>query len=132
MAFNPSGELQIAITQKLRGEGYNVYDSVPLDAVMPYFTIGSDTFIDSSIKGRRGTDHVFTVDGWSKGKTQQQIKEMQAKAMQVLLETEYTLTGATLLRQELELTQVLKDPSSTTSESVYHLVLQVRYVLMSN
>lgn len=57
---------------------------------------------------------------------------MQAKAMQVLLETEYTLTGATLLRQELELTQVLKDPSSTTSESVYHLVLQVRYVLMSN
>lgn len=130
--YNPSAELQKAIIQKLKPFGLKVYDTVPMDATMPYYVIGEDVLIDNSIKGLRGTEHIFTIHGWSKGTDSSIIKTLQAQAMDALINGNYTLNGAVLMRCQLDLSQVLKDPSSTQSSSVYHLVLQVRYLVIEN
>lgn len=129
--YNPSTELQRAILLKLKPLGLKVYDTVPLGAVMPYFVIGEDVFTDNSLKTSRGTDHIFTIHGWASGTDRSQINLMQAQALEALVDADYALNGAIVLQSSLSLTQVMKDPSSTSSSSLYHLVLQMRYRVLS-
>lgn len=124
--------LQRAIYTALKGAGIcegRIYDRPPMDAVMPYVTIGDEQ--DMDMAGSCGPIWDISTDlhVWDapEGASKVAIKTIGA-AIVPLLTSGLVVAGQTVTVAALSTSRVFRDPDGVTE----HAVLTFRFVLTPN
>lgn len=97
-----------ALVARLQG----IYDEPPVDAPLPYLSLGETRLSANGVKDRDGTKIQFEVNLWSADRSQMDMKEMTALVASALTGTKPSVPGhelvmlrfenATIVRQFME------------------------------
>lgn len=102
MSFALSSELQLAVFQRLRGDGAlaalvgdHIYDAVPTNQALPplYVSLGPESVADASDMTGTGTRHDFTVSVVSAGASFLATKRAGEAISSALLSTHLALAA---------------------------------------
>lgn len=126
-------ELQKAIFSRLKSDsglvaelgGDKVYDQAPADVAFPYITFGRTSIYDWSTGTEEGSEHLFTLHFWSKGKGKKQAFDLMEIAGARLHDADLPLDGFTLVNLRLEFTDVRFDDDL----DLHHGMMRFRAVI---
>lgn len=77
---DPSFAVQVAVFDRLEAEvSCPIYDSVPMNAAMPYITIDSEISSNSDILNGRRDTRLFYLSVWSNFKGQEEVKRLMGE-----------------------------------------------------
>lgn len=77
---DPSFAVQVAVFDRLETEvSCPIYDSVPMNAAMPYITIDSEISSNSDILNGRRDTRLFYISVWSNFKGQEEVKRLMGE-----------------------------------------------------
>jgi len=77
---DPSFAVQVAVFDRLEAEvSCPIYDSVPMNAAMPYITIDSEISSNSDILNGRRDTRMFYLSVWSNFKGQEEVKRLMGE-----------------------------------------------------
>lgn len=79
------------------GDPPRVYDSVPRDAVFPYAVIGDGTETDWSTVTETGSEHMLTINVWSRADGHKESKEIAEAIRDALNDASLAVSGQTLI-----------------------------------
>lgn len=124
--------LQSAIHQCLTGDakltallgGTHVWDHVPRGAAFPHVTIGISTERDWSTGSEPGSEHILTLNIWSRAAGRREAERIATAVRDALHDQELALTGHRLVNLQHELTEVRRDAPS----EMYRGVIRFRAV----
>ena len=77
--------VQTALVAALRGDAQltnmvsGIFDSVPVEAALPYVTLGGDTVSDASSKTGSGREHRVTINVWDAASGAARVKAVLAR-----------------------------------------------------
>lgn len=121
---DPSLDLQKAIIGTLRGAlavttlvAQRVYDRPPGTPVFPYVSYGSDQVISDDADCLTGYEVFVTLDVWSRGAGQPEMKRIAGAIRETLHDAELTLDNHALVLIEHRQTRYLDDPDGITSHA---------------
>jgi hypothetical protein len=128
----PAVELQRAIFAALKQHGplaallggEKIFDSVPPKVVFPYVTFGRTSLYDWSTGTESGTEQLFTLHIWSKGKGKKETLDIMDACKACLHESGLTLDGHHLVNLRLEFAEARYDENLL----VHHGLLRFRAV----
>lgn len=119
---DPSLPLQGAYVARLKSQiseiSSRVYDSIPADAVFPYFNIGDMQTISDGADCLDATEVYVTLHIWSRAKGQVEARRLAATARTALHDWLPTLEGFRVVEHEHRDTRTLDDPDGITSHAV--------------
>jgi hypothetical protein len=125
---DPSLSLQKAIVATLKADakiaaivGGRVYDGVPVDAPLPYVSIGSFQLLPDSTACLAGGEAIIQLDGWAAGPATTQAKQLGGAIAYALDQAELALDGQHLVSLTVTETQYLRDPDGITAHAVVSL-----------
>jgi hypothetical protein len=125
---DPSLPLQKAIVATLKADakvaaivGGRVYDGVPVDAPLPYVSIGSFQLLPDSTACLAGGEAIIQLDGWAAGPATTQAKQLGGAIAYALDQAELSLDGQHLVSLTVTETQYLRDPDGITAHAVVSL-----------
>lgn len=82
---DPSFAVQVAVFDRLEAEvSCPIYDSVPMNAAMPYLTIDSEISSNSDILNGRRDTRLFYLSVWSNFKGQEEVKRLMGEVDRAL------------------------------------------------
>lgn len=108
----PGLELQKAVFAALTADaalvtalgGPKVYDLAPADAVFPYVTFGRASVYDWSTDTEEGSEHLFSLHVWSKGRGRSELLALMELVRARLHDAALALTGYALVNLREEFT----------------------------
>src|SRR5688572_23107172 len=114
--MSSAAELQKAIFEALGANGAlaalvgaRIFDHAPANAVFPYMTFGRTSVYDWSTGTESGTEQLFTVHVWSKGKGKKEALEIMELAREALHDAALELDGHRLVNLRLEFSEARYD-----------------------
>lgn len=124
--------LQTAIHQRLTSDapltallgGAHVWDHVPRGAAYPHVTIGISTERDWSTGGEPGSEHILTLNVWSRAAGRREAQSIATAVREALHNQALTLTAHRLVNLQHELSEVRRDVPS----EMYRGVIRLRAV----
>ncbi len=129
--MSSAAELQKAILAALGANaalaalvGGRILDHAPANIAFPYITFGRTSVYDWSTGTESGTEQLFTLHVWSKGKGKKEALEMMELARQTLHDAPLNLEGHRLVNLRLEFSETRYDDRN----EAYHGLLRFRAV----
>lgn len=129
--MSSAAELQKAILAALGASvplaalaGGRILDHAPANVAFPYIVFGRTSIYDWSTGTESGTEQLFTVHIWSKGKGKKEVLEMMELARQSLHDVPLDLEGYRLVNLRLEFSEARYDDRN----EAYHGLLRFRAV----
>jgi hypothetical protein len=114
--MSSAAELQKAIFAALGANGAlaalvgaRIFDHAPAHVSFPYITFGRTSVYDWSTGTESGTEQLFTVHVWSKGKGKKEALEIMELARQTLHDAPLGLQGHSLVNLRLEFSEARYD-----------------------
>jgi hypothetical protein len=114
--MSSAAELQKAIFAALGANaalaaliGARVFDHAPANVAFPYITFGRTSVYDWSTATEGGTEQLFTLHVWSKGKGKKEALEIMELARQTLHDAPLELEGYSLVNLRLEFSEARYD-----------------------
>jgi hypothetical protein len=114
--MSSAAELQKAIFAALGANGAlaalvgaRIFDHAPAHVSFPYITFGRTSVYDWSTGSESGTEQLFTVHVWSKGKGKKEALEIMELARQTLHDAPLDLEGHSLINLRLEFSEARYD-----------------------
>jgi hypothetical protein len=109
-----ANSLQAAIFTVLNGDatllgllgGARIHDRAPTDVAFPYITFGRTSIYDWSTATERGTEQLFTLNVWSKGRGKKEALAIMERVETLLHDQPQTLAGHRLVNCRLESSDV--------------------------
>ena len=105
-------ELQKALLALLKADGAlekqiegRIYDRVPDKAEFPYVTLGSSNIYDWSTGTERGSEHLFTLNIWSRASGRKSVFTIMNLIDRLLAQPQLTLVGHRLVNLALQFSQ---------------------------
>jgi hypothetical protein len=130
--MSSAADLQKAIFTALRADaalaamvGERILDQAPANVAFPYITFGRTAVYDWSTATESGTEHLFTLHVWSKGKGKKEALEIMQLAGASLHDNALELDGNSLVNLRLEFSEVRYDERS----EAHHGVMRFRAVV---
>jgi hypothetical protein len=130
--MSSAAELQKAIFEALRGNGAlaalvgtRIFDHAPVNVAFPYITFGRTSVYDWSTATESGTEQLFTVHAWSKGKGKKEALEIMELAREALHDAALELEGHSLVNLRLEFSEARYDDRN----EAHHGLLRFRAVV---
>ncbi len=128
----PAVELQKAIFAALAGDGAllallggaRIYDHAPANAAFPYITFGRTSLFDWSTGTESGTEQLFTLHVWSKGKGKKETLEIMSRVQALLDGQSLALDGHHLVNLRQEFAEARHDDDL----AIYHGLARFRAV----
>lgn len=122
---DPSLDLQKAIVATLKGNapvasliGARIYDHVPDKASYPYVTYGADQSLQDDADCVAGFEVFVTIDVWSAGVGQPEMKRIAGAVRAALHNAELALDEHSLVLIEHRQTRYLDDPDKQLRHGV--------------
>ncbi|QND52397.1 DUF3168 domain-containing protein [Phyllobacterium sp. 628] len=107
-------QLQKALLKALKADAElndwvdgRIYDHVPSRSEFPYITFGSATGYDWSTATERGSEHLMTLQVWSRGDFRKTVFEIMDRISRVLGIAPLKLDAHELINLNLEYTQAI-------------------------
>ena len=130
--MSSTAELQKAIFEALAASGAlaarvgaRIHDHAPANVAFPYITFGGTSVYDWSTGTESGTEQLFTVHVWSKGKGKKEALEIMELARETLHDAPLALEGHSLENLRLEFSEARYDDRN----EAYHGLLRFRAVV---
>jgi hypothetical protein len=130
--MSSAAELQKAIFGALSAEtglaavvGTRIFDHAPANVAFPYITFGRTSVYDWSTATESGTEQLFTLHVWSKGKGKKEALEIMDLAREALHDAALELEGHSLVNLRLEFSEARYDDRN----EAHHGVLRFRAVV---
>ena len=130
--MSSAAELQKAIFEALAASGAlaarvgaRIHDHAPANVAFPYITFGRTSVYDWSTGTESGTEQLFTLHVWSKGKGKKEALEIMELARQSLHDAALQLEGHRLVNLRLEFSEARHDDRN----EAYHGLLRFRAVV---
>jgi len=130
--MSSAAELQRAIFEALGGNaalaalvGTRIFDHAPANATFPYITFGHTSIYDWSTATESGTEQLFTLHAWSKGRGKKEVLEIMELARQTLDDAALELEGHRLVNLRLEFSEARYDDRN----EAHHGLLRFRAVV---
>jgi len=130
--MSPAAELQKAIFAALGANaelddvvGSRILDHAPANVAFPYITFGRTSVYDWSTGTESGTEHLFTLHVWSKGKGKKEALEIMELARETLHDDPLELEGHSLVNLRLEFSEARYDDRN----EAYHGLMRFRGVV---
>lgn len=130
--MSSAAELQRAIFAALSASGAlaalvgpRIFDHAPANVAFPYITFGRTSFYDWSTGTESGTEQLFTLHVWSKGKGKKEALEIMELARLALHDAELDLEGHSLVNLRLEFSDARYDDRN----EAHHGLLRFRAVV---
>lgn len=105
-----------AITALLSGE--RVYDDVPRGAEFPYLTFGQSTARDWSTDSEDGSEHIVTLNVWSRHAGEREVHLIMAAVRDALHGADLAIAGQRLINIRHEASEASRDPDGETYRGV--------------
>jgi hypothetical protein len=105
--------------------GSRIFDHAPANVTFPYITFGRTSVYDWSTGTENGTEQLFTVHVWSKGKGKKEALEIMDLAREALHDAPLELDGHSLVNLRLEFSEARYDDRN----EAYHGLLRFRAVV---
>ena len=128
---SPAADLQKAIFQALLGTlaltamvADRIFDHAPAAVAFPYLSFGRASQYDWSTDMDTGTEHLLTINVWSKGRGRKQALDLAELVRARLHDATLTLDGHRLINLRLETSEIRFDQDL----DVYQGVLRFRAV----
>jgi hypothetical protein len=125
-------ELQKAIFEALGANaalaalvGTRIFDHAPANVSFPYITFGRTSVYDWSTGTESGSEQLFTLHVWSKGKGKKEVLEIMELARTTLHDAALDLDGHRLVNMRLAFSEARYDEDL----SVHHGLLRFRAVV---
>lgn len=128
--------LQKAIFERLTTafRGYKtsigIFDTPPGDRKMPYIVIGENSGVPYDTKTELGQDVISTIHVWSEKPSYTEVKEIKAKAIEAITESEIDLSEAGFEVQagslNIPLDTAFTDIDGKTKHGVIKINLQIQ------
>ncbi|MEP9388781.1 DUF3168 domain-containing protein [Mesorhizobium sp. KR9-304] len=129
--MSSAAELQKAIFEALGANGAltalvgaRIHDHAPANVAFPYLTFGRTSIYDWSTGTESGSEQLFTLHVWSKGKGKKEVLEIMELARATLHDAALELEGHRLVNLRLEFSEARYDEDL----SVHHGLLRFRAV----
>lgn len=130
--MSSAAELQKAIFAALGANaaltalvGARIFDHAPPHVSFPYITFGRTSIYDWSTGTESGTEQLFTLHVWSKGKGKKEALEIMELARQALHDAPLDLDGHILINLRLEFSEARYDDRN----DAHHGLLRFRAVV---
>jgi hypothetical protein len=130
--MSSAAELQKSIFEALAEDaaltalvGTRIHDHAPANAPFPYITFGRTSVYDWSTGTESGTEQLFTLHVWSKGKGKKEALEIMELARQSLHDAALELEGHRLVNLRLEFSEARYDDRN----EAHHGLLRFRAVM---
>lgn len=130
--MSSAAELQKAIFAALGANaalavivGARIFDHAPASVAFPYITFGRSSVYDWSTGTESGTEQLFTVHVWSKGKGKKEALEIMDLARQTLHDAALVLQGHRLVNLRLQFSEARYDDRN----EAHHGLLRFRAVV---
>lgn len=104
--------------------GTRIMDHAPANVAFPYITFGRTSVYDWSTGTESGTEQLFTIHVWSKGKGKQEALAIMDEARAALHDAPLELDGHSLVNLRLEFSEARYDDRN----EAYHGLLRFRAV----
>jgi hypothetical protein len=104
--------------------GTRILDHAPANVAFPYITFGRTSVYDWSTGTESGTEQLFTLHVWSKGKGKKEALEIMDLAREALHDAPLDLDGHRLVNMRLEFSEARYDDRS----EAHHGLLRFRAV----
>ncbi len=119
---SPAWELQKAIHGALTSDaeviallgGARVYDDVPRGAELPYATFGASTARDWSTGSEAGSEHMVTLNVWSRHAGEREAHLIMSAGREALDEAEIAVAGHRLINIRHEVSEASRDADGET------------------
>ena len=105
--------------------GPRIFDHAPANVAFPYITFGRTSLYDWSTGTESGTEQLFTVHVWSKGKGKKEALEIMELVRQTLDQAPLDLVGYSLVNLRLEFSEARYDDRN----EAHHGLLRFRAVV---
>ena len=105
--------------------GARVYDDVPRGAEFPYLTFGQSTARDWSTDSEGGSEHIVTLNVWSRHAGEREVHLIMAAVRDALHGADLAIAGHRLINSRHEASEASRDPDGET----YHGIVRFRAVL---
>lgn len=129
--MSSAAELQKAIFAALGANealaelvGARILDHAPANVSFPYITFGRTSVYDWSTATEGGTEQIFTLHAWSRGKGKKEALRIMELVRDTLHDDALALEGHALVNLRLELSEARYDERS----EAYHGVMRFRAV----
>ena len=133
--MSASEELQQLIEDTLRADssvsaivGSRVYDTAPPEGrrTFPDITFGASDYVPESLECLVSGDVTFQLDCWTRDHGRLgTCRGLTSAVMRVLHDTELALTTNALIRIQVELVRVFRDPDGLTGHGVVQVTASV-------
>jgi hypothetical protein len=107
--------------------GARVYDDVPRGAEFPYITFGQSTARDWSTDTEAGSEHIVTLNVWSRHAGEREVHLIMAAVRDALHEADIAIAGHRLVNLRHEVSEASRDADGET----YRGIIRFRAVLES-
>jgi hypothetical protein len=105
--------------------GTRIFDHAPANVAFPYITFGRTSVYDWSTGTESGTEHLFTLHVWSKGKGKKEVLEIMQLARETLHDAALELEGHKLVNLRLAFCEARYDDRN----EAHHGLLRFRAVV---
>lgn len=130
--MSSAAELQKAIFAALRANealaalvGARIFDHAPANVAFPYITFGRTSVYDWSTATESGTEQLFTLHAWSKGKGKKEALEIMELARLTLHDAALVLEGHSLVSLRLGFSEARYDDRN----EAHHGLMRFRAVV---
>lgn len=128
-----AADLQKALFTALAGDAAlsatlgagKIFDHAPADVHFPYVTFGRTSIYDWSTSTESGTEQLFTLHVWSKGKGKKEALEVMQRVKSALGDAALALDQHRLVNLRFEFGEVVYDDDL----SVHHGLLRFRAIV---
>ena len=112
---DPGFALQVAIFDRLTAEvSCPIYDSVPMDAPMPYVSIDYELSSNVDILNKRRDMRLFYLSIWSDFKGQEEVKRLMGEIDSALHERALALETGRVISIRVDRKQTNREPDGIT------------------
>jgi hypothetical protein len=112
---DPSFALQVALFERLEAEvSCPVYDSVPMDAPLPYVSLDSEVSSNNDPLASRRDIRLFYLSVWSDFKGQEEVKRLMAEIDAATHERPMPLAAGRVVSIRVERKQTSREPDGIT------------------
>ncbi|MCV0396190.1 MAG: DUF3168 domain-containing protein [Rhizobiaceae bacterium] len=113
----PATDLQKSVFATLDGDtelsgllgGQRVYDRVPPGSAFPYITFGRTALYDWSTGTEIGTEHIFTLQVWSKARGREETQAIMERVRALLHDRPLPMESHRLVNLRLEFAEDRQD-----------------------
>ena len=117
-------EIQTAVYSRLNGDSAlgglisGVYDHVPQEVAFPYVVVGDGQSNQWDTDTSLGAEHTIELKTWSRYRGRKEVKDIQQAIYDSLHRHSLSVSGASTVTCEWEMSETFKEPDGLTRQGV--------------